>query len=125
MCGLGWKSLGVLELTALPSIEREALTAASRRRRPAGLGGNTFYLCHWMRESGLADVFPSLRRETVYVRGERGEHGLHSDFGESYDGPALESDQALALVGFSLPRTWITRASRTTPWTNLKRWAAG
>ena len=28
-------------------------------------GGDSLYLCHWMRESGLADLLPSL--ETVWV----------------------------------------------------------
>src|SRR5436309_9216567 len=31
MCGLGWKSLGVLELTALPSIKEEHWTTAVRQ----------------------------------------------------------------------------------------------
>ena len=62
MCGLGWKSLGVLELTALPSIEREHGTAAVQETDVLLVsGGNAFYLCHWMRESGLADLLPSLR----------------------------------------------------------------
>src|ERR1700677_4607611 len=62
MCELGWKSLGVLELTALPSMgkdhwvslvqETDALLAA---------GGDALYLSHWMRQSGLADLLPSLR----------------------------------------------------------------
>ena len=29
-------------------------------------GGDVLYLCHWMRESGLADLLPSLT-ETVWV----------------------------------------------------------
>ena len=30
-------------------------------------GGDVLYLCYWMRQSGLADLLPSLRREMVYV----------------------------------------------------------
>ncbi len=32
MCELGWKSLGVLELTALPSIDENAGSPGSKRR---------------------------------------------------------------------------------------------
>ena len=34
MCELGWKSLGVLELTALPSISAERWIPGSERRTP-------------------------------------------------------------------------------------------
>ena len=67
MCELGWKSLGVLELTALPSIDQG--NWVSRVRQSDVLlvaGGDPMYLCHWIRESGLADLLPTLD-ETVYV----------------------------------------------------------
>ena len=38
-------------------------------------GGDVLYLCHWMRQSGLADLLPSLRREMVYVGVSRGHGG--------------------------------------------------
>lgn len=67
MCGLGWKSLGVLELTALPSIKQEYWTAAVQETDALLVwGGDVLYLCYWMRESGLADLLPSLH-DTVYV----------------------------------------------------------
>ena len=126
MCGLGWKSLGVLELTALPSIEREHWTAAVEETDALLVwGGNTFYLCHWMRESGLADLFPSLRPETVYVGVSAGSMVLTSDFGESYDGPAVGSDQALGLVDFSLAPHLDHQGFPNHSLANLKRWAAG
>ena len=61
LCELGWKSLGVLELTALPSID-EALWVPMVQETDALLvgGGDSLYLCHWMRQSGLADLLPSL-----------------------------------------------------------------
>ncbi len=67
LCELGWKSLGVLELSALPSIDKE-LWVPMVRETDALLvgGGDPLYLCYWMRQSGLADLLPSLR-ETVYV----------------------------------------------------------
>jgi dipeptidase E len=59
--GLGWKSVGVLELTALPSLDEE-LWAPLVRETDVLLveGGDAAYFCHWVRESGLADLLPSL-----------------------------------------------------------------
>src|SRR5919199_3464142 len=52
---LGWKSLGVLELTALPSIKRENWVAPVEETDALLVyGGDVWYLCRWMRESGLA-----------------------------------------------------------------------
>jgi dipeptidase E len=62
MCELGWKSLGVLELTALPSIDEEHWVPMVKETDAHG--GDALYLSHWMRQSGLAELFPSLR-ETV------------------------------------------------------------
>jgi dipeptidase E len=67
MCELGWKSLGVLELTALPSIDYDRWVSwVSETDVLLVNGGDALYLDHWMRESGLADLLPSLR-ETVWV----------------------------------------------------------
>ena len=61
MCGLGWKSLGVLELTALPSIKEEYWVPAVKEVDALLVwGGSPLYLCYWMRQSGLADLLPSL-----------------------------------------------------------------
>ncbi len=66
MSELGWKSLGVLELTALPSID-EAPWVPMVQETDVLLvnGGDPLYLRNWMRRSGLADLLPSLR--AVYV----------------------------------------------------------
>jgi dipeptidase E len=65
MAELGWKSLGVLELTALPSIDDEHWVPTVRETDVLLVnGGDPLYLSHWMRESGLADLLPSLP-ETV------------------------------------------------------------
>ena len=67
MCELGWKSLGVLELTALPSIGEEQWVPLVRQTDVLLVGGgDALYLAHWMRQSGLADLLPSLD-DTVYV----------------------------------------------------------
>src|SRR5437762_10440744 len=67
MCELGWKSLGVLELTALPSIDRENWVPLVQQTDVLLVnGGDPLYLSYWMRQSGLADLLPSLH-ETVWV----------------------------------------------------------
>src|ERR1051326_5483563 len=67
LSALGWKSLGVLELTALPSIGEEIWVPAVRETDALLVwGGDVMYLTYWMRESGLADLLPSLS-DTVWV----------------------------------------------------------
>jgi dipeptidase E len=72
MCELGWKSVGVLELTALPSIDRERWVRWVREADALLVnGGDALYLCHWMRQSGLADLLESMH-DTVWQRREHG-----------------------------------------------------
>jgi dipeptidase E len=67
LCDLGWKSLGVLELTALTSIQEESWVPTLRETDALLVwGGNVLYLGHWMRVSGLADLLPTLPN-LVYV----------------------------------------------------------
>src|SRR5437016_9910315 len=48
MCELGWKSLGVLELTALPSIGEDNWVPMVREADVLLVnGGDPMYLCHW------------------------------------------------------------------------------
>jgi dipeptidase E len=99
---LGWKSLGVLELTALPSIKKEVWTAAVQETDALLVfGGDVVYLSRWMRESGLADLIPSLR-ETVYVGISAGSMVMAPIFGETYDDPPFIIEKGLGLVDFAL-----------------------
>lgn len=67
LCQLGWRSLGVLELTALPTIRPESWMPSVRDVDALLVGGgDVLYLCHWLRRSGLAELLPQLTR-TVYV----------------------------------------------------------
>ena len=104
LCGLGWKSLGVLELTALPSIKEEYWVAAVQEADALLVwGGDVLYLCRWMRESGLADLLPSLR-ETVYVGVSAGSMVTAPTFGETYNNsntPFIIA-KGLGLVDFAL-----------------------
>src|SRR6187399_3126312 len=84
MCELGWKSLGVLELTALPSIDQERWMSWVRETDVLLVnGGDPLYLCHWMRQSGLADLLPSLR-ETVWVGLSAGSMVMTPNIGEDF-----------------------------------------
>ncbi|GAA4978939.1 Type 1 glutamine amidotransferase-like domain-containing protein [Actinopolymorpha pittospori] len=105
MCDLGWKSVGVLELTALPSIPEELWVPKVRETDVLLVsGGDALYLCHWMRESGLADLLPSLR-ETVWVGLSAGSMVMTPRIGQDFVGwkpPAGGDDTTLGLVDFSI-----------------------
>ena len=104
VCALGWKSLGVLELTALPSIKAEYWRAAVEETDVLLVnGGDVLYLARWMRQSGLADLLPALH-ETVYVGVSAGSMVTASTFGETYDEPdrPFVIATGLGLVDFAL-----------------------
>jgi dipeptidase E len=129
MCELGWKSLGVLELTALPSIKDEYwIPDVQETDALLVWGGSPLYLCYWMRQSGLADLLPSLRRETVYVGTSGGAMVATPDFGgTAYDAsdPLTGSDRALGLVDFSVFPHLEHEDMPDTSLANIERWAAG
>ena len=61
LCDLGWKSLALLELTALPSVKRENWVPTLEEADALLVwGGNVMYLRYWMRQSGLAELLPTL-----------------------------------------------------------------
>jgi dipeptidase E len=105
MTELGWKSLGVLELTALPSIG-EARWIPWVREVDVLLanGGDALYLCHWMRQSGLAGLLSSLN-ETVWVGLSAGSMVMTPRIGEEFvDSKAsiTGDDITLGVVDFSI-----------------------
>ena len=104
MCDLGWKSLGVLELTALPSIDEERWVRWVRKADVLLVsGGDALYLSHWMRQSGLADLVPSLP-DTVWVGLSAGSMVMTPRIGEDFVGwrPPNGGDEALGVVDFSI-----------------------
>jgi dipeptidase E len=105
MCELGWKSLGVLELTALPSIDKERWVSWVRETDVLLVnGGDALYLCHWMRQSGLADLLPSLH-ETVWVGLSAGSMVMTPRVGEDFveSKPSIAGDDiTLGVVDFSI-----------------------
>jgi dipeptidase E len=103
MCELGWKTLGVLELTALPSIDEERWVPLLQETDALLVGGgDALYLCHWMRQSGLADLLPSLRAVWVGVSG--GSMVMTPNIGEDvvFWKPPDGGDRALGVVDFSI-----------------------
>ncbi len=141
MCELGWKSLGVLELTALPSIDEERWGRWVRETDVLLVnGGDPLYLCYWMQQSGLADLLLTAQpplHEIVWVGLSAGSMVMTPRIGEDFviwkptsggsttRGGAMNGDETLGAVNFSifphldhpdLPENTITHA---------ERWAAG
>ncbi len=115
LCGLGWKSLGVLELTALPSIDEEAwIPTVQETDALLVWGGDPLYLSHWMRQSGLANLLPSLPRESVYVGVSAGSMAAAATFSETYpDPPRIARGSGEVLISedivFATPEGDISR----------------
>lgn len=102
-CELGWKSLGLLELTALPSIKQEVWVPMLQETDALLVGGGDCqYLSYWMQQSGLADLLPSLRK-TVYVGLSAGSM-IMTRYGTTFGNHTLpaESDKSLGLFDFAL-----------------------
>lgn len=101
--GVGWASVGLLELTALPSIDRDRWTAWVRDADVLLVdGGDAAYLAHWMRESGLAEVLPSLP-DTVWVGMSAGSMVLTPRIGHWFvEWSGATDDRTLGLVDFSV-----------------------
>jgi dipeptidase E len=130
MCELGWKSLGVLELTALPSMDEEQWVPMVKETDVLLVdGGDALYLCHWMRQSGLADLLPSLR-DTVWVGLSAGSMvmtpRIGEGFAESYRWkPPTGDDSALGIVDFSIFPHVDHEDMPDNSMANAERWAAG
>ena len=126
MCELGWKSVGVLELTALPSLDEERWVPWVREADVLLVdGGDALYLCHWMRQSGLADLLPSLR-ETVWVGLSAGSMVMTPRIGEVFVdwNPPTGGDETLGLVDFSIYPHLDHPELPYNTMANAERWAA-
>ncbi|MFD9125661.1 Type 1 glutamine amidotransferase-like domain-containing protein [Kitasatospora sp. NPDC059571] len=127
MCELGWKSLGVLELTALPSIGPGRWVPWVREADVLLVnGGDALYLCHWMRESGLADLLPSLR-EKVWVGLSAGSMVMTPRIGDDFvewQSPT-GNDSTLGVVDFSIFPHLDHPALPENTMADATRWAAG
>ena len=104
LCELGWKSLGVLELSALASVER-AIWKPSVDAADVLLvsGGDPTFLAHWMLESGLMEVVAD-RPDLVYVGVSAGSLVMAPHIGQdfvSWPAPGAD-DRTLGLVDFAM-----------------------
>lgn len=126
MCELGWKSLGVLELTALPTIGK-ALWVPIVQETDVLLvnGGDPLYLCYWMRQSGLADLLPSLR--AVYVGLSAGSMVMAPNIGQDFVGwtPPTGGDETLGLVDFAIFPHLDHEMLPENTMADAEKWAAG
>jgi len=126
-CDAGWKSLGVLELTALPSIQEDYwLPLVQETDALLVGGGDPLYLCYWMRQSGLADLLPSLR-ETVYVGLSAGSMVMAPSVGEDFVRwkPPIGDDRTLGMVDFAMFPHLDYPSMPENSMADAERWAAG
>jgi dipeptidase E len=122
--GLGWASCGVLELTALPTVDKERWVPWVREADVLLVdGGDATYLNHWMRESGLTDLLPSLP-DTVWVGVSAGSMVMTPRIGADFvEWAAAPDDRTLGLVDFSIfPH--LNAFPENTP-AHADKWAAG
>ncbi len=103
-CDMGWKSLGLLELTSLPSIKQELWVPMLHETDVLLVGGGDCqYLCYWLQKSGLADLLPSLLHKIVYVGLSAGSM-IMTHHGTTYGHHTLpaDSDKSLGFVDFAI-----------------------
>jgi dipeptidase E len=127
MVDLGWKSIGVLELTALPSIDRDRWVPMIQEADVLLVaGGDALYLCHWMRQSGLTDLLPSLH-ETVWVGLSAGSMVMTPRIGEDFVQwrPPAGDDTTLGIVDFSICPHVAPDGMPGNSMAFAERWAAG
>ena len=111
----------MLELTALPSIDKEVWTPTVEEADALLVwGGDPLYLAYWIQQSGLADLLPSLHR-LVYVGVSAGSIAVSSTFGETYRNPPSGSNNSLTSedIIFTTPNGEINRTFITARGTGL------
>jgi dipeptidase E len=103
LTSMEWKSLGLLELSTLPTIgpERWMPWVAAADVLLVD-GGDATYLCHWMRESGMTDLLPSLS-DMVWVGVSAGSMVMTPRIGADFvQWPSAPDDRTLGVVDFSI-----------------------
>jgi dipeptidase E len=104
MTQLEWSTMGLLELTALPSIPAERWQPLVQDTDVLLVGGgDALYLAHWIRESGLAAMLPRLDH-VVWVGLSAGSMVMTPRIGDDFVGwrPPGGGDEALGLVDFCI-----------------------
>ncbi len=122
MTGLGWRSLGVLELSALADIDEQRWHAWVRDTDVLLVdGGDATFLCHWMTTIGLPELLSSLP-SLVWVGMSAGSMVMTPRVGSDFVAWAgAPDDRTLGLVDFSIfphldheqmPRNTLSEAER-------------
>jgi dipeptidase E len=126
MVELGWKSVGLLELTALPSIGDDRWVDWVRAADVLLVnGGDPLYLAYWMRESGLATLLPSLP-DLVYVGLSAGSMIMAPRIGKDSGRwrPQTGGDETLAFVDFAIYPHLDNPMLPNNTMANAEEWAA-
>ena len=126
MTELGWKSMGVLELTALPSLDEDLWVPLVKETAVLLVnGGDALYLCHWIQQSGLADLMPSLQN-TVWVGLSAGSMVMTPRIGEDFVQwrPPTGDDTTLGIVDFSICPHLAQDGMPGNSMAEAERWAA-
>lgn len=103
-CNLGWHSIGILELTALPSIKKELWLPALEKADVLLVGGGDCqYLCYWFHKSGLSRHLPALLNKLVYVGLSAGSM-IMTKYGTSFGNHTLPltTNNALGFVDIAI-----------------------
>lgn len=133
MTELGWKSVGVLELTALPSLPKDLWMPKVREADVLLVaGGDAGYLAHWMHGSGMMDLLPELQ-DTIWVGLSAGSMVMAPRIGDDFVGwtnPALGADApvndtTLGLVDFAIFPHLDHPDLPDNKLDNAEKWAAG
>lgn len=126
MVELGWKSVGNLEVAALATLDPEKWIPKVREADVLlANGGDSLYLAHHMRESGLAELLPTL--DAVWVGFSGGSMALAPRIGDDFKvwNPPDGGDAALGIVDFAIfPHLDHPDLPENTM-ADAERWAAG
>ena len=99
-CDMGWKSLGLFELSALPSIKPEVWKPVLLNADALLVGGGDCqFLTYWMRQSGLAELLPLLLKKMVYVGLSAGSM-IMTRYGTTFGNHTLPADSPKSLDWF-------------------------
>jgi dipeptidase E len=125
MAELGWKSIGILELSALPSLDTALWTSWVEEADVLLVnGGDTLYLTYWMQQSGLAELLPSLK--AVWVGVSAGSMVMTPRIGQEFmiwKHPS-GTDAALGVVDFSIFPHLEHPMLPSNTMANAEKWAA-
>ena len=126
MIEFAWKSLGVLEVAALATIPQEKwLPVVEATDVLLVNGGDSLYLAHHMRATGLVDLLPSLN--PVWIGLSAGSMVMTPRIGDDFKvwEPPGGGDKALGVVDFSIFPHLDHPSLPENTMANAEKWAAG